>query len=303
MKHTKIAIIGAGSVGATTAFALMLRNVASEITLIDIDEARCEGEILDLSDALSLSKSSKIKRGTIDDAKKSNIIIICAGARQKPGQTREELLIINKKVIHSIINNLKPLNKNVILIIVTNPVDIITYYAQKESDLPKNQIFGTGTFLDTQRIRGLISKSLNIAEQSIHAYSLGQHGDTQFVAWSSASIAGKPLLEFPQINKETLNLFLEATKNKAYEIIKCKGAPFFGIAACISAICENIIFDQKYVLPLSTYIKEFDICLSMPVVLGENGIEKIINLPLNKEEKKLLKMSVNKLKKIIMYTE
>jgi len=303
MKHTKIAIIGAGSVGATTAFALMLRNVASEITLIDIDEARCEGEILDLSDALSLSKSSKIKRGTIDDAKKSNIIIICAGARQKPGQTREELLIINKKVIHSIINNLKPLNKNVILIIVTNPVDIITYYAQKESDLPKNQIFGTGTFLDTQRIRGLISKSLNIAEQSIHAYSLGQHGDTQFVAWSSASIAGKPLLEFPQINKETLNLFLEATKNKAYEIIKCKGATFFGIAACISAICENIIFDQKYVLPLSTYIKEFDICLSMPVVLGENGIEKIINLPLNKEEKKLLKMSVNKLKKIIMYTE
>jgi len=302
MKHTKIAIVGAGAVGSTTAYALMLRNIAAEIMLIDINIERCEGEILDLSDAISLSCASKIKRGTMEDAREADIVIICAGAKQKPGQKREELIKINKKVVSSIINDLKPTNPHTKIIMVTNPVDIMTYFAQKESDLPKSQVFGTGTFLDTLRIRGLIAKELHIAEQSVHAYCLGEHGDSQFVAWSSASVAGKPLTDFPHLDKADLDQLSHAAKNKVYEIIKCKGATFFGIAACISAICADIIFDQKYVIPLSTYIEKFRVCISMPVVIGKSGIEKIIDIPLNDEEQALLKSSADKLKKIIEIT-
>jgi len=299
MTSTKISIIGAGAVGSTTAYALMLRNLAAEIVLVDIDQVRCEGEILDLSDALSFSRASKIKRGTIEDARESDIIVICAGKPQQPGQKREELLENNKKVITSIVNDLKPTNKHAIIIMVTNPVDLMTYYAQQTSDLPKNQVFGTGTFLDTQRIRGLVAKKLHIADQSAHAYALGEHGDTQFVAWSSATVAGKPIITFEGIDKKILDQFLQKTREKAQEIIKCKGATFFGIAACVSAICENIIYDRKYVLPLSTYLPEFGICMSMPVVLGKKGIEKIIDVPLNTEEHQLLQVSADKLKNII----
>lgn len=299
MSYTKISIIGAGAVGATTAYALILRNIVAEVTLIDIDEKRCEGEILDLSDAISFSVASKIKRGTIEDTKDSKIIIICAGARQKPGQKREDLLEINKVIVQSIIKQLNPIRSDAIIVIITNPVDIMAYYAQKISDLPKNQVFGTGTFLDTQRIRRILAQKLNIADQSIHAYILGEHGDSQFVAWSSASIAGKPILEFPGINKELLTKLSHEAQQKVYEIIKCKGATYFGIAACISAICENIIFDQKYVLPLSIYNKDFDVCISVPVVLGIKGIEKVIIPHLNTEEQILFKKSAEKLKAII----
>ncbi|MFC1842427.1 L-lactate dehydrogenase [Candidatus Dependentiae bacterium] len=299
MNHTKIAVIGAGAVGATTAYALMLRNISAEIILVDIDEKRCEGEILDLSDALSFSRASKITRGTFEDARNSKIIIICAGARQKPGQTREELLAINKKVVTSVMQSLKPINPNAIIIVVTNPVDITTYYAQQVSDLPKNQIFGTGTFLDTQRIRRLVSQTLDIADQSVHAYALGEHGDTQFAAWSSATIAGRPLLDFPQINRNILDNFSETAKQKAYEIIKCKGATFFGIAACVSAMCENILFDRKYVMPLSVYLENFDVCMSMPAILGISGIERVIQIPLNFDEQEMLKISGKKLRNII----
>jgi len=296
MTTTKIAIIGAGAVGATTAYALILRNIVAEVTLIDLDETRCEGEILDLSDALSFSTTSKIKQGNIKDAKDAKIIIICAGTRQKPGQKREELLKINKRIIQSIIKELHPTSPNSILIMVTNPVDIMTYYAQQASLLPKNQVFGTGTFLDTQRIRRILAKKLQVADQAVHAYTLGEHGDSQFVAWSSTLIAGKPLLQFPGMNKKTLESFLCEARGKAYEIIKCKGATYFGIATCISAICESILFDKKYVLPLSTYIKKFDICISLPTVLGTKGIEKIIEPSLDAEEQQLLQASIEKIK-------
>ena len=299
MEHTKIAIIGAGAVGATTAYALMLRNIAAEIILIDINKKRCEGEVLDLSDALSFSRASKIKKGTTKDTRGANIIIICAGAKQKPGQKREELLAINKKVVTSIIKDLKPINPHAIIIIVTNPVDVMTYFAQQVSDLPTGQIFGTGTFLDTQRIRRLVAQTLHIADQSVHAYIIGEHGDTQFAAWSSASIAGRPITEFPQINKNMLDQFSLITRKKANEIITCKGATFFGIATCVSAMCENIIFDRKYVMPLSTYIPEFDACMSIPAVLGIKGIEKTMEAPLNQEEKKLFEKSGKKLRDII----
>ncbi len=298
MKHFKISIIGAGAVGSTVAYALMLKNVAAEIRLIDIDEIRSRGEILDLSDALSFCGPSQIQKGTSQDASNSDIIVVAAGKRQKPGEDRVKLLAINKEIIKSIFDDIKPINKNSIVIMVTNPVDAITYFAQQFSDLPKTQVFGSGTFLDTQRLRGQLSKRLHIAEQSIHAYILGEHGDSQFAAWSCARIAGIPLDKFG-LTEQDLSVIAKETRNKAYEIIAYKGSTYYGIATCVAAICRTIIFNQNRVTPLSCYTQEFDICLSLPVILGREGIRKILKLPLNEIEQKQLAQSAESIKKIL----
>ncbi len=294
MKH-KISIIGAGSVGSTIAYALLLKNIVAEIVLVDIDEIRCRGEVLDLSDTLSFCGPSFIHSGSTKDVQTSEIIIIAAGKRQQPGQERITLLKENKKVIESIIHSIQPLRKDAIIIVVTNPVDLITRYTQELSSLPTSQVFGSGTFLDTQRLRGALSKKINIAEQSIHAYILGEHGDTQFPAWSCARVAGIPLSDFGVTQKE-LDHIAHETKNKAYEIISCKGATYYGIATCVVALCRTIIFDQKRVTPVSCYIKEFDVSLSMPVVLGAKGIEQILTVPLNTKEEEQLARSIKALK-------
>ncbi len=299
MKHSKIAIIGAGAVGTTTAYALMLKNITAELILVDIDEIRCKGEVLDLSDALSFCGASKVRSGKAHEAGQADIIIIAAGARQKPGQSRVELVKKNQQVIASIIKSIKPINPNSIVIMVTNPVDVLTYHAQKLAPLPRNQIFGSGTFLDTQRLCGILAKKSNVAEQSIDAFILGEHGDTQFPAWSSAHVGGIPLLSFEKINASDLENIATETKKRAYDIIACKGATYFGIAACVATMCEAIIFDQKLVVPLTCYIPQLDICLSMPCVLGENGIEQILPIPLNNDEQKKLELSVQQLRKFI----
>lgn len=295
--NKKIAIIGAGAVGSSIAYALILRNVVAEIILVDIDEKRCKGEILDLSDALFWS-TAKIKNGNAQDAAQADIIIIAAGARQKPNQPRTELIKTNQSIIAAIIEQIRPINRHAIIIIVTNPVDILTLDAQKFSGLPRNQVFGSGTFLDTQRLCGILSKKLNIAIQSIDAYILGEHGDTQFPVWSTANIAGIPILNFPQINTKVLNQIAEETRKKAYEIISCKGATYYGIAACIATICQTIILNQKLVIPLSCYISSFNICLSMPATLGAEGIEQILPVPLNEIERQQLVRSAEYLQKM-----
>ena len=299
MRHTKIAIIGAGAVGSTTAFALILKNIAAEIILVDINKERCKGEMLDLSDALAFSGTSKIRSSSIEDVKDADIIIITAGIAQKPGETRVDLIKTNKKIVTSIIRDLKPIAQHSIIIVVTNPVDAMTFFALKESGLEPSRVFGTGTILDTQRIRGLLSRKLNIAEQSIHAYILGEHGDSQFPAWSSARIAGVPIENFPGITKKDLDAFAIEARQKAYEIIKCKGSTFFGIAACTTAICENIVLDQKRIAPLSVFIEKFGLCLGMPATMGCEGIEQIIETPLNKKEEEQLKLSAEKIRETI----
>jgi L-lactate dehydrogenase len=296
MKHTKIAIIGAGAVGSTTAYALMLRNIAAEILLIDINDLRCKGEVLDLSDTLAFSASSDIHIGNCEQARNADIIIFCAGLPQKPNQPRTELLATNKKIVESVLSQLHPIRQDAILIMVTNPVDVLTLYAQTLSPLPRHQIFGTGTLLDSIRLRGTLSKRLGVAEESIDAYVLGEHGDSQFVAWSSARIAGAPLISWPSMTEQDRQAIEKETRQKVYEIIACKGATYYGIAACITVLCESIIFDQKRVLPLSTYHKEFDVCFGLPVVLGEKGIERTIPLQLTKEEQYALEHSAKTLK-------
>ncbi len=296
MKHSKIAIIGAGSVGSTTAYALILKSIAAEIILVDIDEPRCHGEILDLSDALTFDGSSKIRSGSAADAAQADIIIIAAGRAQKPGETRRELLSSNKKIVADIFTTIKPINPAAVIIMVTNPVDPLTALAQSISGLPVHQVFGTGTFLDTLRLHGSIADKFNIARESIHAYIIGEHGDSQCVAWSSAEIAGTPLAQFPDMHEENLEAIAQKVKNIAYDIIACKGSTHFGIASCVARICNAIVFDQKLIMPLSTYIKNYDVVFSMPVVVGESGIEKIIPIPLNDNEQKNLEMSAEQLK-------
>jgi L-lactate dehydrogenase len=297
MRHSKIAIIGAGNVGTATFSALMWKRLAAEIMLVDINEQRCKGEIFDLSDAKSFCCTSILRSASFKEAGNADIIIIAAGARQKPGQTRMELLDTNWKVIGSIMEQMQPIKQTAIIIMVSNPVDLMAYCAQQKSKLPKKQVFGTGTYLDTQRLSGIIASKIGISEQSVHAYILGEHGETQFPAWSCARVDGIPLANF--FSTQEMDSIAEETKKRVYEIIQCKESTFFGIAACVADICECIIYNQKRVLPLSSYQEQFGVSLSLPTVLGEQGIEQILPIPLNEQEQKQLKGSALALKKII----
>lgn len=299
MKLSTIAIIGAGAVGATTAYALILKNCAAEILLVDVDEQRCLGEIFDLSDALPFSNCSSIRRGTSQEAGQADIIIIAAGQKQKPNQTRTELLDANKQTMALILQSMQPLNTSALIIVVTNPVDILTLYAQQYAGLNRKQVFGSGTFLDTQRLRAFVAQKLEVAEESVYAYVVGEHGDTQFVAWSSAHVGGIHLSNFPQLNASVRDAIEKQTQQKAYEIIACKDATYFGIATCIASICEAIIFNQKMVIPLSCYQEQLGVCLSLPAVLGAHGIEKILPISLDAQEQQKLQQSAQKLKKLL----
>lgn len=299
MKHAKIAIIGAGAVGATTAYAIMWKNIAAEIILIDTDQKRCLGEVLDLSDTVPFSCTSCLRQGNPVDASQADIIVISAGSRQQPGQKRADLVNMNWNIVTSIINSLKPINKNSIIIMVTNPVDCMTCCAQQISGLPVEQVMGSGTYLDTQRLTGLLSRQIQVAQQSIDAFVLGEHGDNQFAAWSCSHIAGIPIKQYPGISEEILAKIETATKNRVYEIIECKHATYFGVAACVADMCESIIFNQRRIFPLSSYVQEFDVCLNVPIVLGEKGIQSRIPLYLNDSEQKLLKRAAENIKTLL----
>lgn len=299
MKNFKIAIIGAGSVGTTTAYALILQNTAAEIMLVDVNEIRCRGEILDLSDSLPFSQTTAIRTASFKDAGQADIIVIIAGARQKPGQTRMELLATNKSVIASIIENMKPINPSAIIIMVSNPLDILTLQAQQIAGLPRAQIFGTGTFLDSLRLRELIAQKINVDEKSVHAYILGEHGDSQFPAWSMAHVNGVPLSSFATLTPKILDQLAQQAKDKAYEIIACKEATYFGIAACVAKMCQAVLYNQKTVLPLSVYHEKYGVCLSVPSVLSAQGAERLSDIKLSDSEEKMLEKSATAIRKTI----
>ncbi|MCC7415200.1 MAG: L-lactate dehydrogenase [Epsilonproteobacteria bacterium] len=290
MQKPVIAIIGAGAVGSTAAYALMY-TLSAEIVLIDLNEHKCNGEVQDLEDAGSMSDGSTIRAGTIGDARQADIVVITAGIAQKPGQTRLELLKTNYEIVGSIMQSMHPIKKSTIIIVVTNPVDILTRYVQEISGLPNNQVFGSGTFLDTQRLRCSLAEHFSINPSSIHAYVLGEHGDTQFVPWSTAMIGTAPLCSF-SIDEQALAAMAHKAQRKAYEIISCKGFTSFGIASAVATYCEAIIGDTKRVIPLSCFIEELSVCLSMPAVLGLRGIEQIVRPPFNAQEQEKLCASV-----------
>ncbi|CAG8526883.1 5079_t:CDS:2 [Funneliformis caledonium] len=297
VQRSRVAIIGAGSVGATIAFALLLQKVSSEIILVDIVEETVQGQVLDLSDADFIT-STQTRGGTFQEAGQCDIIIITAGAKQKPGETRVELIARNYKILDNVIGTMKPINPHAILLLVANPVDVLTYIAQKLSGLPKNQVFGSGTFLDSARLRLKLASLIGVAENAIHCYVLGEHGDSQFIAWSSGHVGGKPLLDFPEIKAIDKDAIAKEISGKAYEIIKLKGATYFGIAGCVSMLVQCIILNQRHVRPLSTFVEEYGCVLSMPVVLGGNGVERIIEVHLSSDEKVRLQQSAKALKEI-----
>jgi L-lactate dehydrogenase len=295
MKHSKIAIIGAGRVGTTTAYALMLNNVASEIILVDCDQNRCAGEILDLADVLAFSATSTISVGSYQEAAQADIIIITAGIAQKPGQSRAELVKTNAATVKSIIENMLPINPQAIILMVTNPVDLMALQAYKYAKLPANQIIGSGTLLDSKRLQGLVARTLGIAEESVEVYTLGEHGDTQFPVWSSAQVSGVPLSHWPEITPELQQTLATKARERVYDIIACKGSTYYGIASSAAFICQTILFDQKRVLPLSVYDKKQDMYYSLPAVLGSQGIERIVDVELNEQEQKQLESSCDAL--------
>jgi L-lactate dehydrogenase len=299
MKKSTVAIVGTGVVGSTTAYTLLLSGFVSKIMLIDTNVQRCKGELEDLLDARPFGGNAEIVQGTLQEAGQADIVIIAAGMAQKPDQPRIELLNTNRKIIASIIAGMKPLNKDLIIIMVTNPVDVLTLQAQELSGLPRNQIFGSGTLLDSQRLRGKIGDKLGIAQQSIHAYVLGEHGDTQFVAWSCANIGGVPLAAFSELSAKELEQMAQEARQKVYEIIRCKGSTAYGIAACVTAYCQNILLDSKRIAPVSCFVEELKVCLSMPAVLGKQGVERILRLPLSKDEQAKLAVTAAAVRELL----
>ncbi|KAJ3184335.1 hypothetical protein HDU85_001640 [Gaertneriomyces sp. JEL0708] len=303
MVSHKVAIIGgAGSVGATVAYAILLRKCASEILLVDLDAERCQAQVLDLSDAAFLS-DTRVRVGTYREAGQCDVIIITAGAKQRPGETRMELIGRNRAILSTVLDDMKPFKQTATIILVSNPVDVLTYFAQKLSGLPQGQVIGSGTFLDSARLRVELAAKLGVAETAVHAYVLGEHGDSQFVAWSSAHVANSPLLGFEQIKNANLDELSEKVMKKAYKIIEAKGATYFGIGGVAASLTESILLNQKHVRPVSHYQPDLGVCLSFPAVVGTTGVVATLKPPLNEQETKKLNESAAALKKVIQQYE
>ncbi len=300
----KVSIIGAGFVGSTAAYAMLLQRVANEITLIDIDKEKAEGEAMDLKHGLGFVENTKITFG--DDyalCKGSDVIVITAGANQKPGQSRNELVATNAAIFKKIIPKIARFAPNAILLIVTNPVDVMTFLAIKYSGFPTSRVFGTGTSLDTARFRSLLGEQLNIDPKSVHAYILGEHGDSEFPVWSSAMVGGINLSHFPSFTKQKAIFVFQHTRNAAYEIISKKGATYYAIGLTIADIVRSIVSNDKEVIAVSTLIHNYygvsNVCLSVPCVIGENGVGKQLFPKLDKIEQKALKQSAATIKSAI----
>lgn len=297
---TTIAIIGAGNVGAATAYTLAVKNLAAEIILIDINEKKETGEVMDIDDALSFVETGTVRRGNFSDAAHASIIIITAGARQKEGQTRLDLLQTNKRILTSIFSAIGRIRADGIVMMVSNPVDILTYLAERMSGLPAGRIFGTGTALDTARLRVHVGSVLGVSPHSVDGFVLGEHGDSEWVSWSTMAVGGIPATRIQKLNASTKKRIAERVKKEAYEIIDRKGATFYGIASTISDIVESIIFDQKKIIPVSTRLYRWNgvsgVCLGAPAVIGRNGVERLWPLALEAAEKKALHNSAKTLK-------
>lgn len=304
----KAAVIGCGFVGSATAFSLMQSGLFSEIVLIDADMDRAEGEALDISHGVPFSKHMKIYAGTYEDIVDAAIIIITAGANQKPDETRLDLVHKNVAIFRSIIPEIAKRNCAGILLIVSNPVDILTYTAIKLSGFTENRVIGSGTVLDTARLKYELSEHLSVDSRSIHAFIIGEHGDSEIAAFSSANVSGIALSEFCEMrghydHEANTRQIAENVKNSAYEIIQKKKATYYGIASAIRRICEVIIRDEKSILPVSSMMHgEYgieDVVLSMPAIVGKYGIETRVPIDLSEEEIEDLKRSAQTLKEFV----
>ncbi len=305
MFRGKIAIVGDGFVGSTTAYTIMLGGLFSEIVIIDINKEKAEGDALDIAHGVALVKPVHIYAGDYSDCTDADIIIITAGAAQAPGETRLDLLKKNATVTKSIVENvMKYAPDDIILLTVTNPVDILTYITYKVSGLPKNQVLGSGTVLDTARLKYLISRKTGIDARSCHTYIIGEHGDSEVAAWSITNIGGMSMHEFcrytGKCDLNDLSVMYEDVRNSAYEIINKKGATYYAIAVAVARIVECIAGDENSILTVSSiFAGEYgieNVALSVPTKVGGDGVEKILEVPFSREEMKGLRNSADTLK-------
>lgn len=295
----KIVLIGCGNVGMSYAYALLNQHTyVDELILIDINKEKIEGEAMDLNHCLAYSPSKVFVRvGDYQDCADARIVVIAAGAAQEVGETRMDLIHKNSKIFKSIIDSVMQSGFDGIFLVATNPLDVMTYLTLKYSGLKSNRVIGSGTTLDTARLRYLISQKINICPKDIEAYVVGEHGDSEFVAWSNANIAltGIDFFLKPQ-EKEDIE---KDVRNSAYEIIKRKGATYYGIGMCLVRITSAILEDKKIILPVSSYDKKNDICISTPAVVDKTGVQEKIFIPLNKEETEKLTNSIKVIKEAI----
>ncbi len=290
----KAAVIGCGFVGSSSAFALMQSGLFSEMVLLDRDTARAEGEALDISHGLPFAKPMRIYAGDWDDLSDAAVVILAAGAGQKPGETRLDLARKNLDVFADIVPRIVRFNTDGILLVVSNPVDVLTGAAARLSGFPPERVFGSGTVLDTARLKYLLGEHLNVDSRSVHAFIIGEHGDSEIVAWSSANVSGIPLSDFCEMrgyfrHEESMAALGESVKYSAYEIIQKKRATYYGIAMAVRRICEAVVRDEKSILPVTSLLHGLegleDVSLSMPVIVGKNGVENPIPLRLSEEER------------------
>ncbi|WP_411168279.1 L-lactate dehydrogenase [Clostridium sp. MB05] len=305
---SKISIIGAGSIGATTAFALLQKEVAREIVINDINQEKALGEVLDLMHGSSLNSPCNVILGSLEDTRDSDIIIITAGVAQKTGETRLDLVDKNYKIFKSFVPTIAKLSPNAILLVVSNPVDILAYMTYKLSGFPKNRVIGSGTVLDTTRLRSLLGKYFGIDGRTVQGFVLGEHGDSEFVPWSSLTIGNIPIKDFSEQLKiewdeATEKVISDDVKNSAYEVIKRKGATAFSVAAVLTRIVEAFLKDEKTILTVSTLLNDYlgvnDTYLSVPTIVGKNGVEKVLNIELSKEEEEKFVSSAKIMKEYI----
>jgi len=308
MFRGKVVVVGAGAVGSTTAYTLMLGGLFQEIVLIDINKEKAEGDALDMAHGVSLVKPVIVTAGDYSACKDADIVIITAGVPQKEGETRLALLKENVELFKNIVKSImKYAPSDVILMPVTNPVDILTYVTYRLSGLKKNQVLGSGTVLDTSRLKYMISRKTGVDARNCHTYIIGEHGDSEVAAWSVTNIGGMTMNEFckytGKCDLNDLDKMYNEVKNSAYEIIKKKGATFYAIAVAVARICECIVGDENSILTVSGIFEgEYgirDVALSVPTMVGGRGVERILEVPFGKEEMKGLNDSASTLIELI----
>ena len=299
----KVVVIGCGNVGMSYAYALLnQRTYVNELVLIDLNKERITGEVMDLNHCLAFAPSKiSIKAGDYSDCTDASLVVIAAGANQEVGETRMDLIYKNSKIFKSIIDNVMASGFNGIFLVATNPLDVMTYITHKYSNLPANKVIGSGTSLDTSRLRYLIGEKLNINPKNVHAYVIGEHGDSEFVPWSNVNIGLQNINDYLTHTEE--EIIENNVRNAAYEIINRKGATYYGIGMCLVRITNAILGDENSVITVSAYDENNDIYMAVPCVLNKNGIERKIYVKLNEEETNKLQNCVNTIKDAIKKIE
>ncbi|MFQ6761527.1 L-lactate dehydrogenase [Limosilactobacillus reuteri] len=303
--HQKVVLVGDGAVGSSYAFAMAQQGIAEEFAIVDIIKERTEGDAMDLEDATAFTAPKNIYSADYDTCKDADLVVITAGAPQKPGETRLQLVDKNLKIIKSVVEPIVKSGFDGIFLVAANPVDILTYAVQKLSGFPKNKVVGSGTSLDSARLRVALGKKLDVGPRDVIANIMGEHGDSEFAAYSSATVGGKPLLDIAKdegISEDELLKIEDDVRNKAYEIINRKGATFYGVATALMRISKAILRDENSVLPIGAPMNgEYglnDLYIGTPAVVNASGVAKVIEVPLNDREKKAMADSAKQLEEV-----